>query len=90
MERLEAAHRLRIAELERTFAELRASLEKQLQLLRRELEDRDNDLKNLLEKYNRLEVHFKDPSKWVEHDPRACSSIFEAVKPAKESAVKIF
>lgn len=90
VDRLEAAHRLRIAELERSFAELKATLENQLQLARRQAQDRDNDLKNLVEKYERLEAYFKDPSKWVEHDPKACCSIFEAVRPAKESAVKIF
>ena len=47
-------------------------------------------MKNLLEKYTRLDAHFKDPSKWVEFDPRGCSSIFEAVKKTKESAVKIY
>lgn len=90
MDRLEAAYRLRIAELERTFAELKASFENQLKLARETLRDKESELAGLLEKFTRLDAHFKDPSKWVEFDPRGCSSIFEAVKKTKESAVKIY
>lgn len=61
-----------------------------MKLARRKADDSDQQLQSLLEKYERLEAHFKDPSKWVEHDPRACSSIFEAVRKTKESAVQIY
>lgn len=88
--RIEAAYRLRVSEQERTFAELKTSLENQLRLIQRKLEDKESELLGLLEKYTRLDAHFKDPSKWVEFEPRGCSSIFESVKKTKESAVKIY
>jgi hypothetical protein len=69
---------------------LKSSLENQLKLARSKFQDKEQELFDLIDKYNRLDAHFKDPSKWVEFDPRGCSTIFEAVKKTKESAVKIY
>lgn len=43
-----------------------------------------------IDKFNRLKVHFDNPSKWIEHDPRGNTSIYEALKVQKESSVKIY